>query len=66
MVGYLRVTRLPNKLKGVIGMFLWVRLMLGTLSDSKSATTLESAVETLPRGIDEAYGYKNTSTQLLR
>lgn len=66
MVGYLRVTRLSNRLTGVIGMFLWVRLMLGTLSNLNSATALEKAVETLPRGIKKAYGYKNTSAQLLR
>jgi len=36
-------------------MFLWVRLMLATLSDFHSAYDLEQAVDTMPSGLDEAY-----------
>ncbi|KAK5121671.1 hypothetical protein LTR85_004843 [Meristemomyces frigidus] len=38
------------------GMFLWVRLMLTTLRDLHSVHDLLAAVESLPSGLDEAYG----------
>ena len=38
------------------GMFLWVRLVTVMLKQQMSEAELEEAVETLPDGLDEAYG----------
>ena len=38
------------------GMFLWVQLVLATLDDVYSVTELYKAVDSLPKGLDGAYG----------
>lgn len=44
---------LHNKAKG---MFLWVRLVTSMLIQQTSQAELESAIDQLPEGLDEAYG----------
>lgn len=45
--------RLQEKAKG---MFLWVRLVVAMLKDQATEDDLESAIEQLPDGLEEAYG----------
>ena len=50
----LGINRAVSNVKYELGMFLWVRLIIDTLSQATVLQEFEEAVENLPEGLDQA------------